>query len=42
VNLERLRKQRRGPTKPRPRRTRFSGKKHIATSRLLEGYYDTK
>ncbi len=42
VNLHRLRKQPRGPKKPRPRRTRFSGKKHIATSRLLEGYYDTK
>ncbi len=28
--------------KPRPRRTRFARKKHIATSRLLDGYYDTK
>ena len=42
VNLRRLRKEPRGPKKPRPRRTRFAGKKHIATSRLLDGYYDTK
>jgi hypothetical protein len=42
VNLRRFRKQRRGPKKPRPRRTRFARKKHIATSRLLDGYYDTK
>ncbi len=42
VSLRRLRKQPRGPKKPRKRRTRFTGKKHIATSRLLDGYYDTR
>ena len=42
VNLRRFRKEPRGPKKPRPRRTRFAGKKHIATSRLLDGYYDNK
>jgi hypothetical protein len=42
VSLHRLRKQPRGPKQRRPRRTRFTGKKHIATSRLLDGYYDTK
>lgn len=35
VNLDRFRKQRRGPKKPRPRRTRFAKAKHIATARLL-------
>jgi hypothetical protein len=42
VNLHRFQKQSRGPKKPRPRRTRFAKKKHIATSRLLNGYYDTE
>ncbi len=35
VNLDRFRKQPRGPKKPRPRRTRFAKAKHIATARLL-------
>jgi Transposase DDE domain len=35
VNLDRFRKARRGPKKPRPRRTRFAKSKHIATARLL-------
>lgn len=35
VNLERFRKQKRGPKKPRQRRTRFKKSKHIATARLL-------
>jgi hypothetical protein len=42
VSPKRFRKEPRGPKKPRPRRTRFAGKKHIATSRLLDGYYDAK
>jgi hypothetical protein len=42
VNLQRFRKQPRGRKKPRPRRTRFAKKKHIATSRLLKGYYDSE
>ena len=42
VNLRRFPKSKRGPKKPRPRRTRFAGKKHIATARLLNGTYDTK
>lgn len=42
VNLGRFRKSKRGPKKPQPSRTRFAGKKHIATARLLNGTYDTK
>ena len=42
VNLRRFPKSKRGSKKPRTRRTRFAGKKHIATSRLLNGTYDTK
>ena len=42
VNLRRFPKSKRGPKKPRTRRTRFAGKKHIATARLLNGTYDTK
>jgi hypothetical protein len=42
VNLRRFPKSTRGPKKPRTRRTRFAGKKHIATARLLNGTYDTK
>ena len=42
VNLRRFLKSKRGPKKPRPRRTRFAGKKHIATARLLSGAYDKK
>ena len=42
VNLRRFPKSKRGPKKPKPRRTRFAGKKHIATARLLDGTYDKK
>jgi len=35
ARLPRYRKSPRGPKKPKPRRTRFAKKKHIATSRLL-------
>lgn len=35
VRLDRYAKSRRGPKKPRSRRTRFSKAKHIATSRLM-------
>jgi hypothetical protein len=35
VDLKRYPKHRRGPKKPRPRRTRFANAKHIATARLL-------
>jgi hypothetical protein len=35
VDLKRYPKHRRGPKKPRPRRTRFAKAKHIATARLL-------
>lgn len=35
TNLKRYPKHRRGPKKPRPRRTRFAKAKHIATARLL-------
>jgi len=42
VNLGRFPKSKRGPKKPRLRRTRFAGKKHIATARLLAGTYDKK
>jgi hypothetical protein len=34
---ERYRKAKRGPKKPKPRRTRFAKEKHIATDRLLNG-----
>jgi hypothetical protein len=37
AKLERYRKATRGPKKPKPRRTRFAQKKHIATARLLKG-----
>ena len=35
ARLPRYKKSPRGPKKPKPRRTRFAKKKHIATSRLL-------
>ena len=35
VHLDRYAKSHRGPKKPRPRRTRFSKAKHVATSRLM-------
>ena len=35
AKLARYRKATRGPKKPKPRRTRFARKKHIATARLL-------
>ena len=35
VNLKRFRKSKRGPKKPRTRRTRFAKAKHISTARLL-------
>lgn len=35
AHLPRYKKSRRGPKKPKPRRTRFAKSKHIATSRLL-------
>lgn len=35
VKLERFRKHRRGPKKPRPKRTRFKGKSHVSTARIL-------
>ena len=35
AQLRRYRKSRRGPKKPKPRRTRFAKAKHIATARLL-------
>ena len=35
VRLDRYAKSRRGPKKPRPRRTRYSKAKHVATSRLM-------
>ena len=35
VRLDRYAKSPRGPKKPRPRRTRFSKAKHVATSRLM-------
>lgn len=35
VRLDRYAKRPRGPKKPRPRRTRFSKAKHIATARLM-------
>jgi Transposase DDE domain len=37
AKLERYRKAKRGPKKPKPRRTRFAQEKHIATARLLKG-----
>jgi Transposase DDE domain len=36
VRLERYRKSRRGPKKPRTHRTRFKKAKHVATSRLID------
>jgi IS4 transposase len=36
VNLECFRKHRRGPKKPRTPRTRFKGKTHVSTARILE------
>jgi len=35
VKLDRFRKHRRGPKKPRPKRTRFKGKPHVSTARIL-------
>lgn len=35
VRMDRYAKSRRGPKTPRPRRTRFSKAKHVATSRLM-------
>ena len=36
VDLESFRKDRRGPKKPRPKRTKFKGKTHVSTARILE------
>ena len=35
VNLECFRKQRRGPKKARPKRTKFKRQTHVATARIL-------
>ena len=35
ARLDRYKKATRGPKKPKPRRTRFAAKKHVATSRLI-------
>ncbi|MDY3551333.1 hypothetical protein R5W24_000408 [Gemmata sp. JC717] len=35
--LDRYQKAKRGQKKPKPRRTRFAAKKHVATSRLISG-----
>jgi hypothetical protein len=37
ARLDRYKKAKRGPKKPKPRRTRFAAKKHVATSRLISG-----
>ncbi|MDY3556275.1 hypothetical protein R5W24_005438 [Gemmata sp. JC717] len=37
VQLDRYKKAKRGPKKPKPRRTRFAAKKHVATARLSNG-----
>jgi hypothetical protein len=37
VRLSRFQKHKRGPKKPKKRRTRFTKEKHIATARLLNG-----
>lgn len=37
ARLARYRKAKRGPKKPKARRTRFATKKHVATSRLISG-----
>jgi hypothetical protein len=37
AKLSRYKKGKRGPKKPKPRRTRFAKSKHIATARLLNG-----
>ena len=37
ARLERYRKAKRGPKKPKTKRTRFAAKKHISTARLLSG-----
>jgi hypothetical protein len=42
VKLSRFQKHKRGPKKPRKRRTRFTKHKHIATARLLNGTMKTK
>ena len=36
VDLECFRKHRRGPKKPRVKRTKFKGKTHVSTARILE------
>jgi IS4 transposase len=36
VDLECFRKHRRGPKKPRPKRTKFKSKTHVSTARILE------
>lgn len=36
VDLECFRKHRRGPKKPRPKRTKFKEKTHVSTARILE------
>jgi hypothetical protein len=36
VDLESFRKTRRGPKKPRPKRTKYKKKTHVATARILE------
>ena len=35
VNLECFRKHPRGPKKPKPKRTKFKSKTHVATARIL-------
>jgi IS4 transposase len=35
VDMESYRKDRRGPKKPRPKRTKFKGKTHVSTARIL-------
>jgi hypothetical protein len=42
TNLKRFQKHKRGPKKPRSRRTRYTTEKHIATARLLNGTMKTK
>lgn len=36
VDIEAFRKNRRGPKKPRPPRTRYKGKGHVSTARILQ------
>ena len=39
IPLATIRKAKRGPKKPVPKRTRFKGKPHVSTKRLLERYF---